>query len=390
MTGLISRRNFLKGSAIIGSLAVAGGFGRAVENGVFSTGKGAAYSAWETSFNGLEGLVNAAILAANAHNAQPWLFKLGTSTIELGADASRNLGPVDPYLREMYISLGCALENLIIAAKANGYSPKITYFPDQHDSKQVAGINLTNANPLQSEFYDAIPKRHMNRGPYDTNRPVTQEQIESLMNLKQDNSETKLFMFDSQQNKLKIGEAMIDATKSYLSDKGQTSVDPKWMRQSWQDIEKYKDGITTDAQGLSTFTRVIAKILPPLSTEQDNKFWLNTMINTHVRTAAAYGFITISNLLDYGQVVKAGQLYERLHLWATAKGLGMQVMNQLSERRDRELSLNLTPTFGDKLHEILGTSELHSIIQFRIGYPTIQALSSPRRPVKDVLVSTNK
>ncbi|HBW34687.1 twin-arginine translocation signal domain-containing protein [Desulfosporosinus sp. BICA1-9] len=119
---LINRRNFLKGSAIISSLAVAGGFWRAAENGVFSTGKGPAYTAWETSFNGLEGLVNAAILAANAHNAQPWLFKLGNSTIDLKADTGRNLGPVDPYLREMYISLGCALENLIVAAKARLFS----------------------------------------------------------------------------------------------------------------------------------------------------------------------------------------------------------------------------------------------------------------------------
>lgn len=387
MTGLISRRNFLKGSAIIGSLAVAGAFGRAVENGVFSTGKGAAYSAWETGFNGLEGLVSAAILAANAHNAQPWLFKLGASTIELRADASRNLGPVDPYLREMYISLGCALENLIIAAKANGYLPKITYFPDQQDSKKVAGINLTNASPLQSEFYDAIPKRHMNRGPYDTNRSVTQEQIESLMSLNTDNSETKLFMFYSQQDKLKIGEAMIKAAKAFIADKGQTSVDPKWMRQSWRDIENYKDGITIDAQGLPTFIRVIAKILPPLSPEQNNKFWLNTLINTHVKTASAYGFITIRKLTDYEQVIKAGQLWQRLQLWAISKGLGMQIMNQLSERRDRELSLNLTPTFGDKLCEILGTSEWHSIIQFRIGYPTIEALPSPRRPVKDILAA---
>jgi len=64
----------------------------------------------------------------------------------------------------------------------------------------------------------------------------------------------------------------------------------------------------------------------------------------------------------------------------------MQIMNQLSERRDRELELNLTPQFGDQLREILKTSKWHSIIQFRMGYPTIEALPSPRRPVKDVVV----
>lgn len=386
-TALINRRNFLKGSAIIGSLAVAGGFWRATENGVFSTGKGPAYTAWETSSNGLEGLVNAAILAANAHNAQPWLYKLGDSSIELKADTGRNLGSVDPYLRELYISLGCALENLIVAAKEKGYSPKITFFPDQQDIKFIAKIDLTTMKPLHTEFYDAIPKRHMNRGPYDTNRPVTQEIIEPLMNLNNDKSEVKLFMYESQQDKLKIGQAMVEATESLISDKEQIGVDPKWTRQSWQDIEKYKDGITTDAQGLPTLTRLIAKMLPPLSPEHNNQFWLNILKNKHVATAASFGFITVSDPKDYLQVVKAGQLWQRIHLWATTKGLGMQIMNQLSERRDRELSLNLTPHFGDKLSEILGTSEWHSIIQFRMGYPTIEALPSPRRPVKDVLIS---
>ncbi len=384
---LINRRNFIKCLGIVGGLTAAGGFWRAAENGVFSTGQGAAYEAWERSYTGLEGLINSAILAANAHNSQPWLFKLGNSSIDIIADTGRNLGPIDPNLREMYISLGCALENLTIAAKTNGYSSQIVYFPDKQNTRHIAKIDLATMSPVPSELYEAIPKRHMNRGPYDKNRPISQEIIQSLLNLNTDNSGVKLFLFDSQQDKHKIGEAMVEATRVLISDQEQISVDPKWMRQSWQDVEKYKDGITTDAQGLPTLTRVIAKMLPPMSPEQNNKFWFDTLKNKHVATAAVFGFITIRNLSDYAQVVKAGQLWERLHLWATAKGLGMQIMNQLSERRDRELVLNLIPHFGDKLQDILGTSEWNSIIQFRMGYPTIEALPSPRRPVKDVLIA---
>ncbi|MHB8075599.1 Acg family FMN-binding oxidoreductase [Desulfosporosinus fructosivorans] len=385
---LFSRRNFIKGSAILGSLAVVGGFWRGLDSGVFSTSKGPAYAAWENSFEGVEGLVDAAILAANAHNAQPWLFKLGDSSIDIKADTDRNLGAVDPYSREMYISLGCALENLTIAAKAKGFSPKITYFPNKQDSWHIATIDLATMAPLPSALYDAIPKRHMNRGPYDKTRPISPEIIQTLSYLNTDSSDVKLSFFNTQQDKLKIGQAMIEATQALISDKEQINVDSKWMRKSWQDIQKYKDGITTDAQGLPTLTRIIAKMLPPMSQEQNNEFWLNTLKDKHVGTAAAFGFIAVPDLTNDLQVVKAGQLWERLHLWATSKGLGMQIMNQLSERRDRELSLNLTPQFGDKLREILKTSEWHSIIQFRMGYPTIEALPSPRRPVKDVIDSS--
>lgn len=385
-TVLFNRRNFIKGSAILGILAAGGGW-RAAENGVYSTSKGPAYAAWENSFEGLEEFVNAAILAANAHNSQPWLFKLGNSSINIKADTDRNLGAVDPYLREMYISLGCALENLTITAKAKGFSPKTVYFPNKQDRQQIATIDLATMSPLSSELYDAIPKRHMNRGPYDKTRPISSEIIQKLSNLNTDSSEVKLYFFNTQQDILKIGQVMIEATQALISDKEQCDVDPKWMRQSWQDIEKYKDGITTDAQGLPTLTRIIAKMLPPMSQEQNNKFWLDTLKEKHVGTAAAFGFITVRDLTNDLQIIKSGQLWQRLHLWATSKGLGMQIMNQLSERRDRELALNLTTRFGDSLREILDTSEWHSIIQFRMGYPTIEAFPSPRRPVKDVVVS---
>jgi hypothetical protein len=170
------------------------------------------------------------------------------------------------------------------------------------------------------------------------------------------------------------------------SDKGQADVDGKWMRQSWHDIQKYKDGITTDSQGLSPLLCMLSKILPPLSLEKTDEFWLNTLKNTHVGTADAYGFIAVRNLEDDEQVVKAGQLWQRIHLWGTAKGIGLHIMNQLSERRDRELSVGLKPHFGDRLHDILGDSMWNSIIQFRMGYPTREALPSPRRPVTDVIV----
>ncbi len=69
-------------------------------------------------------LVRAAILAANPHNSQPWLFHVTRTQIDLYADLQRNIGTVDPFLREMHLGLGCALENLLVAAPANGYTPR--------------------------------------------------------------------------------------------------------------------------------------------------------------------------------------------------------------------------------------------------------------------------
>jgi hypothetical protein len=132
----MGRRRFLHAVGLgAGTLAVAGATGltwKAVDGGVFATGTGAAYAAWdELSPSGGDpmGLVRAAVLAANAHNAQPWHFRIAADRIDVFADMSRNLGTMDPLRREMDISLGCALENLVLAGPSNGLAPRSASCP---------------------------------------------------------------------------------------------------------------------------------------------------------------------------------------------------------------------------------------------------------------------
>ena len=67
---------------------------------------------------GLRDLVRFATLAPNAHNTQPWMFRLGTDTIDVLPDFARRTPVVDPDDHHLYLTLGCAVENLVIAANA--------------------------------------------------------------------------------------------------------------------------------------------------------------------------------------------------------------------------------------------------------------------------------
>jgi hypothetical protein len=94
-------------------VAVTGGVGyRAYDEGVFQVGQGAAYDAWRSwdQHSGAMALVAAAILAANPHNTQAWIFRVSPQRIDLFADHARNIGEVDPFRREMDVGLGTALE----------------------------------------------------------------------------------------------------------------------------------------------------------------------------------------------------------------------------------------------------------------------------------------
>ncbi|HBI03190.1 MAG TPA: hypothetical protein DDY49_04060 [Paenibacillaceae bacterium] len=383
---VITRRDFIKGAVALGGLMAAGGFWRAFDTGVFQAGSGPAYEAWGKNVTGIDGLVNSAILATNAHNTQPWHFKIDNHSIDIFADKTRNIGTADPYFRELYISIGCSLENLILAAKVNGYSPNVTLLPNPTNDSHVAHIELTKTQPVSSPLYDVIPNRRMNRAPYEKDRAVSKEILQSMVNLNENSSEIKVFMFDSATDKQKVGKAMIEATEAFIGDPDQVRDDTKWMRQSWDTIKEKKDGITLDAQGLPGWMLTVAKMLPPMSPEQNNKYWISNVRDKQIPTSAAFGFIAVQDLNSKQQVVQAGQLWQRIHLFGTTKGLGMHILNQLSERRDRELSQGIEPVFGKKLHEILGDSKWNSVIQFRLGYPTAEPHHSPRRPVSEVLI----
>src|SRR5262249_20723572 len=205
LTGILTmdRRTFLKGGGVVLVLVAGGGVWRAYDQGIFGAGEGPAYEPWRDWRKSRERgpliLVRAAILAASPHNTQPWLFKISSARIELYLDPQRNVGALDPFLREAHIGLGCALENLMLAAAANGYAAsatlsagKLERIPAEPKQLLMASVDLVPGEALESELYAAIPKRHTNRSPYDPKQPVPNDVLESLRGLAADETEIKL------------------------------------------------------------------------------------------------------------------------------------------------------------------------------------------------------
>ncbi len=372
------------GAAI--GLGAAGVSWRAYDQGVFSVGQGPAYDAWENWQPGGAGqpldMVRVAILAANPHDIQPWIFSVATSSIDVYIDPSRNLGTVDPFEREIHIGLGCALENLVLAAEAGGFAPSLNLMPDASDPTHIATIDISPGNKSATELYDAIPLRHTNRGPYEK-RIVSDETLDDLKRLNHD-ADIDVIWFSSDEERKNAGDLIIASTEAFIADKEMSSDSSKWMRQDWQDIQRHKDGITLDAQGLSSITLLAAKILPAQSREESDKYWLQSTKDVHVATAGAFGLIVAKDNRDSVQRLNGGRLWQRMHLWATTGGIGMHPLNQVIECAERESVLGNEPKITNKLKELTGPGR-QPLMMFRLGYPTMKAMASPRRPVEEVL-----
>ena len=374
------------------TIVVAGGAlaWRAVDQGIFRAGTGAAYDPWKNwdarAPTGLLHLVHAAILAANPHNSQPWMFKVTDDTIDVYADTTRNIGAIDPDLREMTTGIGCAIENLLIAAAHVGYATHVTLLPDSENPAHAAHIRLVRATPAPVDLYAAIAKRHTNRGPYDTSRIIPPELLAQCSALGADLPDVHVFWFSTPEERKRVGDLIVAATEAIVADRQQSADSAKWFRTSWQQLQTLRDGITLDAQSLPPYINAAAKILPPLDQESADNAWLQTTRERHVATAAAFGLMVVPNARDNAMRIRGGRLWQRMHLWATTKGLAMQPLNQMSERADRELQLGIEPRFGKALKELIGDAGMQALMPFRAGYPTVEAKPSPRRDLKSVLI----
>jgi hypothetical protein len=386
----VSRRSTLKMAGIgLGAVAVAGvgaGGVRAATNGVFTAGSGDPYDLWHdwAGMTGVDRVVAAGILACNPHNAQPWRIKVAGDTISVYSDPSRRMPRNDASAREHFAGLGCAVENMVVAAGSAGYTTRVSLFPDGPSSDYVARVDLgAGGSASDKALADAIPLRHTNRGPY-TDAAVDLNGLAAETS--RINGAGVLWLTDPAV-RTKLGALYVEATEAITADADQSAEAFSWFRNDRSDIDKYRDGLTLDGQGLGGVTLFAAKLLPAQSRTDGDKFWVKATRDVHTATAAAYGIITVDDVSSRTAQVTGGRLLARMHLAATARGLGFHHMNQITERIDRDHALGHADVFSGRWAALLGRPATTGLVSFRIGHPERDARPSPRRTVSDVVTT---
>jgi hypothetical protein len=391
----LHRRSFLKGAGVVTILVAGGAVWRAEDQGVFSVGQGPAYEPWKDwqkdASAGPLTLVRSAILAASPHNTQPWLFRVSSSSIELYADTTRNTGALDPYRREQHIALGCALENLMLGAGANGYSASATLLPGRLDGTSgdkvqlVARVELSPGMPQNNQLYNAIPNRHTNRNPYDPKRIVPPDFMQLLKQWSDEESDVKIFLIAAEADRKRIAEIISAANKVLYADPEVQRGSERWIRIRWSSVQKYRDGLTIDAAGLPPMTAAVAKFVPSsvlrwmVSEKEDPYLKL-------LQTPTMFGIIAVRDRYDQQQSLRAGRVWQRAHLLATSRELAARPANEAVEMVDHELKLGQEPRHERLLAGLTGDATWQPTFTFYMGYPIRPANASPRRSVQEVVL----
>ena len=369
---------------------------RAYDQGVFSVVRDRPTEPWknwrDAANEGPLALLRAAILAASPHNTQPWLFKITSASIELHVDTRRNVGDLDPYLREEHIGVGCALENLTLAAPANGYLTTATLLPgnlspipDEPKPQLLAKVELAPGKREQSELYTAIPRRHTNRSPYDPHKPIPADFLDALSHLAGDEPDVKLLLFSTEVDRKKIAEISSAANAEIYSDPQVQEASKRWVRLNWSSVQKYRDGLTIDAFGLPPVTAAIAKMMTPAMLRQVASRSRKNTYSDLMLSTPLIGFIAVRDRYDKEQCLRAGRIWQRAHLLATARGLAARPSDEAVEMVDHERALGKPASRAALLNEITGDPTWQPTFVFYMGYPMLPAHASPAVQFKPCL-----
>ena len=274
-----------------------------------------------------------AILAPNPHNRQPWVVDLKSDTeAVLTCDLDRLLPETDPFSRQIVIGLGCFLELFSIAAADQGYLATIEYFPqgeaaERLDQRPIAHLSLNKQADLAGDrLFAHVLKRHTNRNPYDTSRPIADGVGKRLVGAATGSVRTG---FNSGGKRLAAlrkltREAMVAEIKT--PEAYQESID--LMRIGRAEIEANPDGISLGGAFLEALKLIGVLTRKSLADPASSAFKIGIdMFEEAAMTAMGFVWITTPGN-DRTAQIQAGRAYMRIALQAAGDGLVMQPMSQ--------------------------------------------------------------
>ena len=342
------------------------------------------------------GIVRAGILAASPHNTQPWLFRVGRDRIDVFADTTRHLGPLDPVLRLMSIGVGCAIENLVVAALRQGFSPAVslTAAPLRAPGPTAAPMHVarvllgppgpeTEADARLRALAEAIPARRTHRGRFVA-RALSSEDVLALSG--QQDVDVRVFIVNDRAAMARVGDLIDEAARRLAAEPRLVEAARRWYRPTPEAIERHRDGRTFDTAGRSWLQATAAQLVPWRDAPSGADAWLELVPGVQTSSAAAFGVVAVRGQDEMRQHLRAGRLWQRVHLMGTLRGLAMQPLNHPIMVGDQERADGRTSKITEELARIAADRDWTPVFVFRVGHPGAISHRTPRRPIDEVVL----
>jgi len=312
-------------------------------------------------------LLNYAVLAPSRHNAQPWLFHVQGNTVELYADRSRALPVTDPDGREMIISCGAALANLLIAMRHFGYAAIVEMYSTSEKPDLLVRVILEKGGTAPEEvhtLFHAILQRRTNRQLFK-DRPVPESLLAAFEDIA--GREGTIFqVVQSEEARYTLASLIATGDRIFWGDERFRQEIAAWTRP----VESQSnDGVPAYALGRGD----MASYLGPLRirTFMDHE---EASQDQHLAVGSPVLAVLWTFTDSWFDWLAAGQAVEKILLHARAAGVWASFFSQPIE----------IAALRKEIRDMFGRTDFPQLV-LRMGYGAEVPLT-PRRSVRDVLL----
>lgn len=311
-------------------------------------------------------LIRYATLAPSSHNTQCWRFRIEARAISILPDLSRRCPAVDPDDHHLFVSLGCAAENLIQAALANGLKGELGFDPSPGGGPRLV---LEPTKAIVSPLFQAIPERQCTRAEYD-GKLLSSEELGMLERAGTGNG-VRIMFFTEPAAMENVLEYVVQGNTAQMNDRAFVDELKTWIRFSSDEAVRTGDGLYAASSGNPVLPTWLGSRLFDLFFTPKSE---NDKYAKHMRSSAGVA-VFVSDTEDKAHWVEVGCCYERFALQAAALGIRNAFLNQ-----PVEVSA-LRPQFAAFLG--IGGRRPDLVVRFGRGQKMPQSL---RRPLQTVLV----
>ncbi|MGL5138068.1 MAG: Acg family FMN-binding oxidoreductase, partial [Beijerinckiaceae bacterium] len=264
-------------------------------------------------------LIRYATLAANSHNTQPWRFAIKERGIDILPDFARHLTAVDPDNHHLFASLGCAAENLSIAAGMRGKPGELTFDP-ANGGRVIFAFGSGPSG--EAALFDAIVKRQSTRGDFDGGS-VGAADLGKLA-LAATVPWVDLVLISDRPRMDRIRDLVIAGNTAQMGDPAFVSELKAWLRFSPRRATQTGDGLFSAASGNPMLPEWLGPIMFDLTFEKGAE---NDKYARQIASSAGIA-VFVGQKNDPEHWVLAGRACQRFALAATAMGMKHAFINQ--------------------------------------------------------------
>lgn len=313
-----------------------------------------------------------AVLAPSIHNTQPWFFRVGEKCVELLADTDRKLPVVDPDGRQLTISCGAALMNLIAALHHFGHQGWVQYLPDRDNPNLLARVRIgrTHVPDYHDEsLFRAIRRRRTTRLPFRP-RPIPRALQRRLIWLASEYNCWLHFIEDTADRQRTL-ELITEGDRQQLGDPEFRTELADWIK---PEAGERREGMSAYAFGLSELLDFSTPLLS--ATVRTFDIGRGRAARDRELLEASPTLVVLGTQADNtADWLNAGQAMEQMLLRAAAEDVTASFLNQPCEISD----------LRKRLQDVTGRSGPPQLLM-RFGYAPVRH-PSPRRPVSEVILN---